>query len=176
MRPPLLALGDETHFADYQKQFDDLLPSGFIDVLGNRVVFNRDRCAHICYKPENKRWNTGPRDQWEQDRAERIPWIPAALQAPKYIRATTENGKMWAYMLEVPADTQSDLKPELYAAIVDAGQVDPDRTGAVWFVTAYTITNAEWQEWKRNRPWIYPSPAPPKKMSKRRGKKRSGQG
>ncbi len=142
MRPPLLALGGEENFTDYQNEFDKLLPSGLSDILGNQVIFDRDRCHHICFKPEDKQWNKGPRDQWRQDRAERIPWIKAALEKPNFIRIST--GKIWAYLLEVKEDKQNNLSPELFVAIVNSNEVKPGNPGQVHFITAYTINFKQW--------------------------------
>lgn len=158
MRPPFLKRGGENNFSDYQKEFDALLPSGLTDVLGNNVIFRQDRCHHICYKSEDVRWNKGPRDQWRQDRAERIPWIKAALQTPKFIRIST--GTTWAYLLDIAGDRENDLSPELFAVFVEASEVTPDTPGEVYFLTGYVINIREWEDFKKNKPWVYPKEEP----------------
>ena len=158
MRPSFLQLGGEDKFAEYQSEFDRLLPSGFMDVLGNCVIFSRDRCHHICYKSTNTKWNKGIRDQCRQDRAERIPWIKAALETPKFIRIST--GQIWAYLLEVKGEAQNNLSPELFAVFVNAEKATPENPGEVYFVTGYAVTIREWDEFKKNRPWIYPKNEP----------------
>lgn len=168
MRPLYLKLGDESNFHEYQSAFDALFSSGLTDVLGNKVIFNKDRCHHICYKPEDKRWNKGPRQVWRQERAERIPWIKEALLSPKYIRIST--GQSWAYMLEVKEDQQNNLLPELFVAIVDAAKVTAEKPGEVYFLTAYTVSIQEWEEWKKNRPWIYPKEQKPLKPKRKKSK------
>lgn len=166
MRPPFLSYRDEEDFAAIQAEFDCLLPSGLVDVLGNSVIFGRDRCHHVCYKPEDRRWNKGPRDQWRPDRAERIPWIREALMNPNYIRVST--GLLWVYLLEVKEDRANNLGPELFATIVNSNGVQPAIPGTVHFITGYTISYQEWNEFKRNRPWIYPSEVPKPAKSKKK--------
>lgn len=168
MRPPFLLSGGEENFNAYQTEFDALFCSGFNDILGNEVIFSQNRCHHICYKSEDKKWNKGRRDQWIQARAERIPWIYAALKTPDFIRISY--GEIWAYLLAVEQDRENNLPPELFVAIVNSNGVKPNRPGTVYFMTGYTITFKQWNEFKKNHPWIYPPDTPKAQNSRKKNK------
>jgi hypothetical protein len=158
----MLKLGNEDHFEDYQAEFDRLFPGGrATDVMGSVITFARDRCRHVCFKSEERIWNTGERGVWQQARAERIPWILEALTAPTCI--TNAPGNAWAYLLEVPRDQDNDVSGDLYVAIVR------DR----YFLTAFSISYTQWNKYRSNRPWVYPEGGePPLKSKKLRAKKK----
>ncbi|MCW3100758.1 MAG: hypothetical protein JWL77_6376 [Chthonomonadaceae bacterium] len=168
MRPPFLKLGGEDNFADYQTEFHRLLPSGLIDFLGNQVNFPPGSCHHICYKQSDVRSSSSPRDQWRQDRAERIPWIKVALQKPTFICEGSR--PMWVYLVEIEQDRGNNLVPELFCVVVDARDVEPETPGTVYFVTGYTISFREWNDKKKNGRWIHPPPKPykPGKIKKKK--------
>src|ERR1700691_5014502 len=139
MRPPLVQLGGSENFAAYQAMFDQLYhTSPTVDVLGNVVIFNRDRCEHVCFKSSDRVWNKGQRDNWSQERAERIAWIRLALETPNFIRETPTGS--WVYLREIPADRENNLAPELYAAVVDATEHKHSKAKQVYFLTAFRIT------------------------------------
>lgn len=156
MRTRLLQLPNgEKDFAICKTEFAALFPSGATtDVLNNKITFEPDACHHVCYKPEDKRRNKGPRTEWEQERAERLLWIKDALTAPKHIRFAP--GEYWAYLLEVPGDRENNLSPELYVVIAEPRGATPRSRGALQFKTGHPTTKKEWDDYKKTRPWIYP--------------------
>jgi hypothetical protein len=159
MRPPFLQLGGEDKFADYQTEFNKLIPSIVIDVLGNEVYIARERCHHICFKEEEE---GASRDQWEQERAERIPFIKAALERPKFI--CLGERRSWVYLYEVERDVENGLEPELFCVIVDYKNAKPGIPGRVRLLTGYRIYNQKWTAFKQNHLQIYPhKPLKPKK-------------
>ena len=163
MRPPLLQFGGEDKFADYQAEFDRLFPEGrMIDVLGNEVIFTRDRCEHVCFKSDDAVWNRGQRNVWSPERAERILWIAEVIANPDFIRI--DRLGIWAYMSQMERDKVNNLPGELYAVTMQVDSVKPGKPGKVYFLTAHPITVARWDRWKVNKPWVYPpdEPEPPK--------------
>ena len=166
MRPPFLQLGDSANFAAYQDEFDKRYREGVTDVLGNLVVFDKDRCHHVCFKSEDTVHNKGPRSAWSQERAERIAWIKTALETPKYIRCSPTGN--WVYMIEVEADQQNNLNQELFIVIVTAGT--KRRPANIFFRTAYSISGQQWSNFKKTEQ-IYNAVAPPPLKPKKRKQK-----
>ena len=166
MRPPFTRLGDLACFAAYQMEFDKLYGQGVTDALGNLVVFDADRCHHVCFKSADAVHNKGEREVWSQERAERIAWIETALKSPNYIRHTPTDA--WVYLLEVEADRDNNFSQELYVVFVNAEKRNAPTT--VFFLTAFRIDYNKWNEYKKQKSIYDAKPRPPLKPKKKKQK------
>src|SRR5438128_2282104 len=134
-RPPMLRLGGEEAFGAYQREFDRLYCSSpLTDVLGHRVQFPPQACRHVCFKPvEEDPYSRLPRQDWAQERAERIPWIGAALAAPgTEVRPNIQRPDRYSYILVVEADLTAGWPQEYFGVVTE-----PVGPGTVEFVTAF---------------------------------------
>ena len=128
MRPPLLNLRGEEDKALYQAEFDRLYHADPVyDVLGNKVLFRSDRLEHVCLKSSDEVWNKGPREQWSQERAERIRWILPTLTSPYEVRP------------DVQLKPGEKTKTRIYLLRMDA---DPEREGR----RSFTACTRRWKE------------------------------
>jgi hypothetical protein len=157
MRPPFLNLRGEEDAALYQAEFDLLYHTEAVyDVLGNKVLFEPNRCEHVCLKSSDEIWNKGPREQWSQERAERIRWILATLCNPYEIRPDVQlkpgdKTKTRIYLLRMEADLELQMPQEYYCVYTT---VEAKRL--VRFQTAFPITREKWNNLRKQGPCYYP--------------------
>lgn len=166
--PSLLRLGGESQFGRYQAEFDALYHERrIVDPKGRRVSFPPDACRHVCFKDQKEdRYRRLPR-VWDQDRAERIPWIEAALTTPQEIRWSHQDPENQGYLLLIRREPDTGGAWERYGAYVE-----PLSAEEVRFITAYPMQqwywdNARWLNLPPGtviRPRIWPEP----KTKKRR--------
>lgn len=151
---PLLKLGGQEHFQDYQRKFNSLyFPERVTDVLGNRVVFERSSCWHVCFKPDednqNKRFK---RELWSQERAERIGWILHALSDPSTeVRPNSTNPNRQNCLLIVEKDEDIGDKQEYFVVVTE--RLDP---GFVLFVTAFPANHKYWSDCRKAGKRLFP--------------------
>ncbi len=157
MRPPLLNLRGEEDVALCQDEFDRLYHTEAIyDVLGKKVLFGDDRCKHVCLKSNDEVWNKGPREQWSQERAERIRWILPTLCNPYEVRPDIQlrpgdKTKTRIYLLRMDADPETGAPQEFYCVYTLV-----ENKGSVSFQTAYPITREKWNSLRKKGPCFYP--------------------
>src|SRR3954453_8330984 len=121
-RLPLLRLGGEEAFEAYRIEFDRLYRSSPVrDVLGRLVHFPPQACRHVCFKPaEEDPYSRLPRETWSQDRAERIPWILAALADPgTEVRPNIQRPDRYSYILVVEADPTAGWPQEYFGVVAE---------------------------------------------------------
>ncbi len=155
-RPPLLRLGGEEAFAAYRREFDRLYGLGPVtDVLGRRVLFPPDACAHVCFKDQRQdRYRKLPR-VWTPERAERIPWILPALTTPDEVRPSHQTAVHQAFLLLVEADPAVGTTWERFGVYVE-----PAGAQRVRFVTAFPMDRSYWDAARLKGPRLYPPPKP----------------
>jgi len=157
MRPPLLKLHGEEDFALCQAKFGSLYHKEPIyDVLGNKVLFEPSRCDHVCFKSNDEVWNKGPRKQWSQVRAERIPWILPTLYTPYEVRpdiqiSGSNKTKTRLYLLRMDADFETGMAQEYYCVYTSV-----EGKKLMRFQTAYPVTREKWNSLRRIGPCYYP--------------------
>lgn len=166
-RLPLLELGGEDAFPDYEAAFDRIYRAGpVVDVLGNLVEFPPGACRHVCFKPpEADPYGRLPREVWSQERAERIPWIDVALSDPgTEVRPNIARPDRLSYFLTVEADPARGLPVEYYGIVAE-----PQGPGLMTFITGFPLgDHATFARWRRAGARLYPPPAPPKPKRGRR--------
>jgi hypothetical protein len=162
-RPPLLRLGGEADYAEYEAEFDRLFRvSPVSDILGRRVEFPPHACRHVCFKGEEADpYGRQPRRLWVEERAERIPWILTALQEPTEVRPSHQVAGREAYLLLVPCLPESGRQWERFGVFAEVAA-----SGPVTFLTAYPLDENTWRKARGGGRRLYPPPVPPK------GKKR----
>ena len=174
-RPPLLRLGAEEAFDAYRKEFARLYQSDSVfDVLGRLVEFPQSAARHVCFKSADEdSYRHWPREVWSQERAERIPWILCALQAPTEIRPDQNHpDTRQVFLLTIPADPQSAQPQERYAVYVETIEGN-----TVVFVTGFDMRETYWVDARNCGPRVLPAPKKPKAIKgKKRAGKRRGQG
>jgi hypothetical protein len=155
-RPPMLRLGGEEAFANYQREFDRLYRSGPVkDVFGRLVVFPPDACEHVCFKDQREdRYRRAPR-VWTPERAERIPWILAALTAPEEVRPSHQTDGHQAFLLLVEGDPAAGTAWERFGVYAE-----PIAAGRAAFVTAFPMDRWYWDAARLKGPRLYPPPKP----------------
>ena len=58
IRPPLLLLGGQEAYAEYEKEFRIRYQNHFVnDVLGKRILFRAHMCRHVCFKSTDNNYN-----------------------------------------------------------------------------------------------------------------------
>lgn len=154
-RPPLLELGGEEAFREYEKEFGRLYQHQRVyDILGKAVEFPGSSCWHVCFKrDESDRSARRNRDIWSQERANRIPWILAALNDPKTeVRPNDKDPiNRLNYLFVVDAEPLNNLPTEYFIVVTER----ISRT-TVRFTTAYPITLQEWRGYKKSGAALYP--------------------
>lgn len=151
---PLLKLGSQEQFQEYQKEFNRLyFPERVIDILGNRVVFERPSCWHVCFKPsEDNQYGHSGRNIWSQERAERIGWIFHALSNPSTeIRPNATNLKRQNHLLIVDKEIQDGGGQEYFIVVTEKLAV-----GFVLFVTAFPANHRYWSDCRKAGKRLYP--------------------
>ena len=155
-RPPLLQLGGEERFANYERHFNQSYRFDLItDVLGNQVVFERNACWHVCFEPKEKdHYNRRKRNAWSQMRAEHIPWIMAALTDENTeVRPNDQDpDHRLNYLLDVEADPASGLGREYFCVVVEKTEASK-----VAFITAFPIDQKYWAKCRRAGRALYPT-------------------
>jgi len=158
MRPPLLNLRGEEDLPLCQQEFDLLYHAEPVyDVLGNKVLFEPDRCEHVCLKSSDGVWNKGPREQWSQERAERIRWILPTLCTPYEVRPDVQlrsgdTTKTRVYLLRIDADPDNQMPQEYYCVYATK-----EGRRLVRFQTAYPITREKWNNVRKIGPCFFPA-------------------
>ena len=156
-RPPLLQLGGEEAFAEYEKEFASRYHRQFVrDVLGNRILFRPHMCRHVCFKStEANRYKQGQREIWVQERAEHIPWILAALADPGTETFPNDQDpyNRVNYLLEVEADAAKGLNREFFCVVTE--WVDDT---AASFITGFPVDRNYWLKCRRVSGQLYPRP------------------
>lgn len=163
-RPLLLQLGGEESFRQYKQQFHQMYQaSEVIDVLNNRVEFAESACHHVCFKgDEEDRYSRSRRENWSQERAERIGWIKVALTGvTTEVRPDRAIYNRLNYLLIVDADPERQLPQEFYCVVAE--RIDA-RT--VTFITAFPLDHQGWAGRRRAGKALSPTP----NRNKRRGK------
>lgn len=154
-RPPLLELGGEEAFRDYEKEFGRPYQNQrIVNILGKIVEFPGSSCWHVCFKrDETDRSARRRRDIWSQERANRIPWILAALTDPKTEVRPNDKDLInrLNYLLVVDAEPLNGLPTEYYIVVTER----INKT-TVRFITAYQITLQEWRGYKKAGAALYP--------------------
>lgn len=151
---PLLTLGGQERFQDYQQAFNRLyFPERVTDVLGNRVVFERTSCRHVCFKPaEDNQYGRAKRDTWSQERAERIGWIFHALSnAATEVRPNANDVRRQTYLLVVDKEAQAGGGQEYFVVVTE--KLSPER---VLFVTAFPANHQYWANCRKAGKRLYP--------------------
>lgn len=154
-RPLLLKLGAEPNFSLYEREFFRLYRFGFVtDVLGNQVVFERSACWHVCFEPKEKdQYSRRRRNVWSQERAERIPWIMAALSdRGTEVRPNDQDpDNRLNYLLDVDADPENGWEREYFCVVAE-------KTGpnTVAFITAFPVDQKYWAKCRRAGRKLYP--------------------
>jgi hypothetical protein len=159
-----LTLGGEAVFPAYQAEFDRLYRSGPVrDILGQLVEFPADACEHICFKGQEDDPYGKLSRIWSQERAERIPWILAALSDPETeVRPNFRHRDRFSYILIVEAEPARSLPREFYGVVtrpLDGGRVE--------FVTAFPFQFEYWKQMRDGGAPLYPIRAR-KEKSKRK--------
>ena len=154
-RPPLLEIGGNEAFKDYEKEVGRIYQNRRLhDILGNLVEFPASSCWHVCFKrDEEDRSARRKRDIWSQDRANRIPWILSALTNPKTeVRPNDKDPiNKINYLFVVEADPLNGLPAEYFIVVTER----INKT-TVRFTTAYPITLQEWRGYKKAGAPFYP--------------------
>jgi hypothetical protein len=153
-RPPLLKLGGEEAFGDYQRQFDRLYRRKTLqDVLGRTVLLRRklDDCEHLCYvEHRDDVYKQGRRHVWSQTRAERIGWLELALMHPDEVRPDPDPNCQ-IYLLTIPADPSTGAAQERYGAVVEV-----ETKTCVRLCSAYPMDESKWNKVRRSGVAVYP--------------------
>ena len=157
MRPLLLKYGGHVNFAAYENHFaQEYLQSPILDQCGYTIIFGdpiynlgKD-CSHICYGGTAGHW--GKVEHWNQERAERILWIKAALTSVEnvHIHQDSTHPDRRRYLLRIPATQIED--EEFFCVIV---HIEKKRKIG-YFITAYPITQNRWKEYRNVSPRYYP--------------------
>ena len=127
--------------------------------MGRLVIFDTyptlDDCAHVCYGgTAGHAYNQA---FWSQERAERIAWIDIALIHPNKIHPDEGIPTNQKYLLCIPPEAPGQ-ESEYYVAIV---RVLNSKTVA--FLTAYGISNNQYQKFAMIGPRVFPAPQPKRK-------------
>ena len=158
-RPPLLALDGEEAFAAYQAEFERLYCTQEVrDILGRRVVFPPEACAHVCFKDQRDDRYRKLSRVWTPERAARIPWILAALLTPQEVRPSHQTEGHQAFLLLVEGDPATGTAWERFGVYVE-----PTVPGRVLFVTAFPMDRWYWDDARLKGPRLYPPPKPRRK-------------
>jgi hypothetical protein len=163
--PPLLDLGGAEAFAKYLSNFERLYRSGEVrDVWKRLVLFDAERCEHVCFAdpPGSKH---GERSRvWAQDRAERILWIETALRTPYSIHPSHTMQGRWVYKVEGTLELPTGSVWQRFMVIVEPEPAR--RPKKLDFITAFPPDNQYWKDANHQAPRLYPP-------SKHRGRRRS---
>jgi hypothetical protein len=154
--PPLLKFGSEEAADDYRSVFDSLFyppAQPIVDPRGWTIEFEEDYASHVCFAEERfdkrRKRSEGEartRDHWEQERAEHILWIYAALTAPVRIVLNNQQPGNHAYLLGYPKNNLARPTQRFYAS------VKPLSNHRGLFRTAYPITQQRWDNAMRALP------------------------
>jgi hypothetical protein len=165
--PELLKLGGEEAMAAYTEAFQSLILARMpiIDPRKLEIVFDDDACRHVCIREERfdkrrKRHEAEDRirEEWDQARAEHIPWIWLALTDPSEIVRNTKVDGNEVYLLGFPRKDPIRPSSRYYVS------VKPIQGGKRLFKTAYPIQQKEWDDARRGKPGtkhvLYRRPTP----------------
>jgi hypothetical protein len=163
--PPLLKLGGEEAFAAYRAEFDHLYRSGEVkDVWERRVLFDEERCEHVCFKDVPGSKHGEQHRVWSQERAERIRWVETALRTPDSIRPSHTAAGRQVYMVEGTLEVPSGTVWQWFMVYVEPEAAR--RAKKVDFITAFPPDTLQyWKDAGHQAPRLYPP-------SKHRGRKR----
>lgn len=156
-RPPLLQLGGEESFRRYRREFQRLYQSEvspITDVLGNLVLFPEHSCRHVCFKGDvGDRYSRSRRENWSQERAERIGWIQFALcDLRTEVRPNDHDpDNRLNYIFIAEADPPNGLEQEYFVVVAERS----DRV-TMTFITAYAIDHAAWRKYRQAGAALYP--------------------
>jgi len=157
MRPPLLNFRGEIDLALYQAEFDRLYHTDIVyDILGNKILFEPNRCEHVCLKSGDEVWNKGPRMQWSQARAERLRWILPTLCEPYEVRPDVQlrpgdKTNTRIYLLRMDAGLEENMPQEYYCVYTSLEGKKLAR-----FQTAFPVTREKWNNFRKKGPRYYP--------------------
>lgn len=157
MRPKLLNFRGEVDLILYQTEFNRLYHTEAIhDILGNKVLFEPNRCEHICLKSNDEVWNKGPRTQWSQERAERLRWILPTLCDPYEVRPdmqlrSGDKTTTRIYLLRMDADAEENMPQEYYCVYTSL-----EGRKLVRLQTAFPATREKWNNLRKKGPRYYP--------------------
>lgn len=152
--PELLRFGGEEAFERYRAVFDRLYYSTkpIVDPREWAVVLKPDYCRHICIREERfdkrRKRTEGEervREEWDQARAEYIPWILTALRAPCFIVRNNQQPGNQVYLFGDPRGAHRPRR-RYYVSVTPAG-----RRRAV-LKTAYPISQEQWDKALRAHP------------------------
>lgn len=154
-RPPLLKLGGEEAFKAYEYEFNRMYRYGFVtDVLGNEVVFERSACWHVCFEPKEKdQYSRRRRNVWSQERAERVPWIMAALaDSGTEVRPNDQDpDNRLNYLLDVDADPENGWEREFFCVVAEKTEAN-----TVAFITGFPINQKYWAKCRQAGRALHP--------------------